>query len=124
MEENRLTRVASYRQLQALSHQINTLTGGRFQNLDAFSLPEGVLIRAVQPGEQRIARRDGRKRRVSFRKESSGAETSLLPRSPDWWLDQPLLILQMDQGPTCVASYAPLGLERVLLAAGGLSCVE
>ena len=112
LQEQKLTRVASYRHLHALSHQVKLLTGGRLANLDSFSAPEGVIFRAVKPGEQRLVRQDGSRRKVVFQDVNSGVETSLLPEARDFWIDVPLLVLQLDQGPTCCASSALLGFHK------------
>lgn len=51
--EFRLDRVATYRQLQATSNALSSLTGGR-TNLNSFVLPEDVHIRPPEQNEVRV----------------------------------------------------------------------
>lgn len=103
-----MERVASLRLLQAVSNQIHLLTAGRFQNLDAFSVPRDMCISMVKPGFQRIVRREGPRNRAFHRCLTSHEEVALMPANSDWWKQQPLLVLQFDQGPTCTAAAACL----------------
>ena len=49
----KLQRVASWRQLQAVSNVVRLATGGRLV-LDSFKLPADAHVRAVRPGEVRV----------------------------------------------------------------------
>ena len=51
----KLQRVASWRQLQAVSNVVRLATGGRLV-LDSFKLPADAHVRAVRPGEVRVVR--------------------------------------------------------------------
>ena len=107
-QENKLVRVASYRQLQAMSHQLSLLTNGRIANLDSFREPPGVVLSRPHPGQQRFTRREDGRVRAGYLHED-GEEVMLLPESRTWWLDANLLVLQLDQGPTCCGGLALLG---------------
>ena len=111
-QDKELVRVASYRQLQAMSQQMNFLTNGRRATLDAFQTPAEVVIRPVPPGHQRFVNREAGKWRAKHYNPTTGEEYHLLPasRSRPWWLDLPLLVLQVDQGPACCGGVASLGL--------------
>jgi hypothetical protein len=106
MQESKVDRVASYRHLQAVSQQINLLTAGRLNGLDAFSVPPDIFVSEVKPGHRREVRRDGTRHRVYHRSLASGEEVDLLPTNRDWWKELPMLVLQFDQGPTCTAAAA------------------
>ena len=47
------TRVASFHELQALSHTIHQLTSADFRGIWDFKLPQGVILRPVQAEEER-----------------------------------------------------------------------
>ena len=79
-QENKLVRVASYRQLQAMSHQLSLLTNGRIANLDSFREPPGVVLSRPQPGQQRFTRREDGRVRAGYLHED-GEEVMLLPES-------------------------------------------
>lgn len=55
--EFRLDRVASYRQLQATSNTLHTLTNGR-TNIHSFLLPDDVHVRAPEQSEVRVVRNE------------------------------------------------------------------
>lgn len=114
LQENRLNRVASYRQLQAVSHQIHLLTKGRFRDLDAFSVPDGINLGPMKRWETRLVRKEhGNRSRAYHRNTQTGEDVALLPLDRRWWVPVPLLVLQFDQGPACCAASAPLGLNGV-----------
>ena len=101
-------RVASYRQLQAISQQINFLTNGRLGNLDAFKVPDNVVVTPVPHGCTRFSQMDNGRVRAGYRDNITGETRMLLPAERDWWVDTPLLVLQLDQGPTCCGGAASL----------------
>ncbi|CAK9104217.1 Uncharacterized protein SCF082_LOCUS48645 [Durusdinium trenchii] len=116
--ENKLLRVASYRQLQAMSQQLNLLSGGHIANLDHFSLPAGVVLKAVPHGSARFTERhDSGRVRAGFA-AANGEREMLLPEARSWWLDVPLLVLQLDQGPTCCggAAFAIGKMDKLIIA--------
>ena len=61
-------RLSSLRQLQAISHQLNLATKGRVPSLDFFKPPEGLILRQVQPNEERVVfmSNEGRKLQAGF----------------------------------------------------------
>ncbi|CAK9104133.1 Uncharacterized protein SCF082_LOCUS48620 [Durusdinium trenchii] len=84
-EENKLLRVASYRQLQAMSQQLNLLSGGHIANLDHFSLPAGVVLKAVPHGSARFTERhDSGRVRAGFA-AANGEREMLLPEARSWF---------------------------------------
>jgi len=105
MQERKLVRLASYRQLQAISHQLSLATAGRIANLDFFS-PQSysLLLRPIQKGESRTLLRS-----PSGRWRARLGETMCLPESVHWWKTIPLLVLQLDQGSIGCAGCAKLG---------------
>ena len=113
-QDNKAVRVASYRQVQAMSQQMNFLTNGRFATLSDFEPPDGVNIKAVGHGEKRFKQQEAGRIRAGLRDLNTGTESFLLPLRRDWWLDVPLLVLQLDQGPTCCGSVAPPDLDLAL----------
>ena len=106
-QASKVERVASFRFLQALSHQANLLTSGRIRDLDFFSTPDGVRLSPVKPGQTRFLRRENNRLRA-YHRLPDGEELPLLPEERNWWVQCPLLVLQLDQGPTCTAASAQL----------------
>ena len=106
---NNLQRVASLRHLQAISHQINLLTAGRFRDLDSFKIPAGINLDPVGHHNVRVVQVQGDRTKVYYHNRETGEDTYLLPEDRDWWVSTPLLVLQMDQGPICCAASAQLG---------------
>ena len=82
-------RVASYRQLQAVSNPIRLATGGRLA-LDTFQLPAGAHVRPVQPGEVRVVRRSDDRDIAWLVNRSAQTAVQVLP---DGMEDLPLLAL-------------------------------
>lgn len=72
---------------------------------------DGVNIKAVGHGEKRFKQQEAGRIRAGLRDLNTGTESFLLPLRRDWWLDVPLLVLQLDQGPTCCGSVAPPDLD-------------
>ena len=107
LQENKLLRVASYHQLQGMSQQLHLLTDGRVANLDYFTVPDGIILDPVGHGMTRLTERDDGTGRVraAFSKPN-GERLMLVPDRRDWWVDVPLLVLQLDQGPTCCGGAA------------------
>ena len=112
-EANKIERVASYRFLQALSHQVHLLTAGRMESLDFFSVPDGICLDPIKSGQTRLVRREGSRYRA-YHCLPSGEEAPLLPATRRWWVPVPLLVLQLDQGPTCTAAAAQLSFEQAI----------
>ena len=124
-KDNKLQRLAAYRQLQAISHQLQLSTGGRF-NLTSFGVPEYLRLSPVEPGQTRFCHRvtdaQGSSMRLAGIEFESAAEADpdqmeltdrqeqfLLPseaENPNWWLNVPILTLQLDQGGTGMAGAA------------------
>ena len=105
-KENKLVRLASYRQLQAISQQIHLLTNGKY-GLDSFREAPGVSLSPVRPGCKRFIdeSHDGHRLRAGHLNVGTGDSIYLMPEGR-WWEDQPLLTLQLDQGPTGTAGLA------------------
>ena len=108
----KLERSASYRQLQAYSHQISLTSGGQ-RSLDDFRLPDACHVRPVAGGERRKTRLiNGRQ--VAFLEDmATEIETQILP---DTCVVVPLLVLMLDQGGIGIAgvSFAALHLSRTI----------
>eukprot|EP00435_Cladocopium_sp_Y103_P045777 s167_g13.t1 len=109
LQENKLIRLASYRQLQAMSQQLRFLTNGQMKNLDSFAVPDGITLKPLMSGWDRFLRQEAGRNRAGFRNSNDGSEILLLPDDRQWWVDVPLLVLQLDQGPTCCGGAALLG---------------
>ena len=90
----KLERVATYRQLQAVSNTMSTLSRHRRITLNVF-LPSSVHARPVGGDELRIARSVGSKHYAFFYHRPTGALTRLLP---DSFEDAQLLVLGIDEG--------------------------
>eukprot|EP00435_Cladocopium_sp_Y103_P071840 s464_g38.t1 len=99
--ENKIQRLAAYRQLQAISHQLYLSSGGGF-TLDSFQIPAALRIKGAQAGETRFSRIEVSEsgiRKVVAGFQSEDKEDELcLPSDLNWWKSIPLLTLQMDQG--------------------------
>lgn len=115
-QENKLNRLSAYRQLQAMSHQINLCTRGRFADLDAFSVPDRINVSPVKSGEERFVRRVGINKQQAGFLQADGTETLLLPSEPNWWVSVPLLVTQLDQGSIGSAgcAFATHSLEKLV----------
>ncbi len=100
--------MASYRQVQAISQQLNLLTAGRIENVSAFDVPEGVVLAQCPSGCLRSTRMEGGRRRAFYTDPDTAEEVMLLPDNRLWYLDTKLLCLQLDQGPTCCGGMASL----------------
>ena len=90
-----LERVATYRQLQAVSNTMFNLSLHRRITLNDFLLPSSVHARPVGENEVRIVRRVGSKLCAFFYHRHTGALTRLLP---DSFEDAQLLVLGIDEG--------------------------
>ena len=120
-QENKLARLASYRQLQAVSHQLHLSTNGAL-SLDSFKAPDFLHLEPVKPGEKRGTRIDANSGKVcAFHVAGNDSrdvvnddgadddlvsEKLLLPPNDNWWAQLPLLTLQLDQGGTGTAGAA------------------
>jgi hypothetical protein len=92
----KLERVATYRQLQAVSNTMANLSSHRRITLNDFFLPSSVHARpVVGEDELRIVRSVGNKRYAFFYHRHTGALTRLMP---DWFEDAQLLVLGIDEG--------------------------
>lgn len=109
VQEARLQRVASYRQVQAISQQLSLITAGRIESINDFDVPEGVILGQIPSNCIRSTRVEGGRRRAFYSDPDTGDELMLLPDNRLWYLDTKLLVLQLDQGPTCCGGMAPLG---------------
>ena len=107
----RRERVASYREMQALSHTIRRLTKSDFHGIQDFKLPDSVALRPVRAEEERgvLPSADGRTAWAFFHREGEeGAKTPVLP--PSFASTQGsmprLLVLGLDQGSKGAAACA------------------
>ena len=99
----KIERVAAFRQMQSISHQIHIITRGRL-TLDSFKLDSAVHLQEVQPGEVRIVRpgADG----MTDVAVIVGADKSFRQVLPDAVVDSLLLVVSLDQGSIGAAGMA------------------
>ena len=101
-KQNKLQRLAAYRQLQGISHQLSLATNGAVVSLESFRPPDNVILRRVEPGERRVCVVDGFNVRASLvtSSEDGDQHQMVLPteENSSWWVGLPLLTLQLDQG--------------------------
>lgn len=113
--KRKIERVAAFRQMQSLSHQIHIITEGRLQ-LDSFKLDSAVYLDEVQPGEVRIVRRgeDGMTDTALIVKADKSVQRVL----PDTVVSSMLLVVGLDQGSIGAAgmAFAINKLKLMLLA--------
>ena len=120
-KEQRLTRVAAFRQLQSVSHQVHLLTDGNM-DIDSFQVPPNCHLEPVA---------DGKERRQMWSQARQTNVATIVPAQADydldddetlskcqpvishdivsqekWWLLQPLLVLGLDQGSIGSAGVA------------------
>ena len=99
--DRKLQRIAAWRQLQALSNQLNLLAG---KILDDFQLPPDVFVQAVAPSEVRVVRPGppgGKDEALIL--GSDGSSRRVLPPGLE---TIPLLVTQLDQGSIGSAGMA------------------
>lgn len=88
----KLERVACYRQLQGLSHQLFQLSG---ITIDSFDVPADACVRATTADEVRVTANDGQRCISYLYNNVSGQRTRVLPDNFD---KAKLLVLMLDQG--------------------------
>ena len=98
----KLERVAAYRQMQGLSHQLYHLTNKRHR-LDLFQLPRDCHVRPVEQGESRRTVSDASGDHVYIRNLETGEEKRVLPAG---LLKVKMALLQLDQGSIGCAGVA------------------
>ena len=100
----KLQRVAAYRQLQGVSHQVWQLFSKQL-TIDDFSLPEDCYVRATEPNEERVVEDSpcGRFDVAYFNNTMTNAKTRILPANLQ---KVRLLVLMLDQGPIGTAGVA------------------
>lgn len=76
---DRLERVSAFRQLQAISNTLRTISGGKFATLADFKLPAGVRTRPVLPGECRRVSERGERFVAEVVDVQTGVVVELLP---------------------------------------------
>eukprot|EP00438_Fugacium_kawagutii_P011249 Skav211190 [mRNA] locus=scaffold884:286172:287377:+ [translate_table: standard] len=103
----KVERVASFRQIQAINHQLSLLSNGNM-SLDSLEIPESLGCRPLNPGERRIVSQDPNQTKAIMAKikKVNGTEVPVLPEGPEWHLNMPLLTLNLDQGATGTAGVA------------------
>jgi hypothetical protein len=101
-KKHKLERVAAYRQVQGLSHQVFHLTGKRHK-IDLFQLPPDCHIRPTEQDEIRHTVRDASGHHVYIRNTATGEEQRVLPPNLQ---TVKLLVLQLDQGSIGTAGVA------------------
>ena len=117
----RLDRVATFRQLQALSNVVRSL--GHWQGLDDFRLPGDWSVRPVRENEVRVVREGASFNRALLFDKATRQTRPVVPRaaleSPSAVLaatqDINLLALGLDQGSICAAGYAFSDAEGALI---------
>jgi len=105
--ERKLERVSSFRQVQAVSHQVHQLSKGR-ENVDSFKLPPGCNVRPVRQNEVRCTASDATGNHAHIRDNETGQQHPVL--SPGL-VDVKLLLLQLDHGSIGAAGVAKLELH-------------
>ena len=100
--EQNLERVAAYRQIQGISHQIYHMVGKRHA-IEAFQLPASANIRPVSQGEARATESDASGDHVFIKNRETGAKKRVLPVG---LVNVMLLLLQLDQGGPGMAGVA------------------
>jgi hypothetical protein len=90
----KLDRVAAFRQMQSISHQLLHLTGGRVC-LERFALPEEACLRSVANDEVRLLRVIDGKNVAVLKNTVSHQAIEVLPSAV---VQAPLLCLGLDQG--------------------------
>ena len=95
--EGRAERIASFRQLQAVSNLIRSITNDRLLTLSAFNVPAGMMVRAVNENESYVveATASGGNRAVHLDETANTCEPAL----PEGFVgDVNTLILNYDEG--------------------------
>ena len=112
--QNKLERVASFRQLQGLSHQICSLSGERL-TLDSFDPPVGSNLRAVSNNEVREVMPNAGMDLHVITNTATGQQHEVLPLDVT---DVMLCIFQLDQGSVGCAGvpFASIHLGKMIEA--------
>lgn len=112
-KKQKLERVASYRQLQGISHQVDLVSNGR-DDIDCFVLPPEAHVRAVGESEERCTS-TSMPHHSFIRNKFTKEKLRVLP--PDLH-DCKLLLLQLDQGSIGAAgvAFAEYGDGRMITA--------
>ena len=116
-QDNKVKRLSSHRQLQAISHQLHLVTCGRVRDLDYFRVPDNIVLSPVGPGETRsLEPLPGSRKQVASIQKSDGSRVLLLPSDAGWHDNLPLLVVQLDQGSVGAAGcgYAIHHLQRLI----------
>ena len=90
--QNKLQRVAAYRQLQGYSNQLKKTTKGRL-TLESMKLPEDANVRSLKPNEKRQTHKTPHQD-VAYIVDAAGKRHKVLPSATRL----PLLVLGLDQG--------------------------
>ena len=110
--ESRLERVASFRQLQAMSHMLHKLSNERIKDIGDLCLPEDVLVQPVQAGEVRVVEHGPATSRAKIINTVEGTCRDVLPLTcRDPWL----VVLGLDQGSMGTAGVAFANTMRAML---------
>ena len=107
-DQLRRERVASYREMQALSHTISHLTKSGIESISDFTLPQDVIVTPVQAGQTRAVVPVGDGTARAFFKTEDGARTPVLPSSfaSTQGTMPKQLVLGLDQGSKGAAGFA------------------
>ena len=111
-DKPRQERVASYREMQALSHTISHLTtksAHGFKSISDFNLPQDVILRPVRAGEKRAVMPNGDgTARAFFSRDDGSLLTPVLPSSfaSTQGTMPKQLVLGLDQGSKGAAGCA------------------
>ena len=92
--EDKLQRVAAYRQMAGISHQISLLSKRRL-TVDSFELPSSCNVRPVTKDEKRVVIPEGDRALHLIENTVTGVRVSVLPFEVT---DVLLLVLMLDQG--------------------------
>ena len=113
-EANKLERVASFRQLQGISKQLNYITNGDM-TVDSFSLPSSCNVRPVGANERRIFVNVGDRCLHMIINDDTGSQVEVVPLDVD---DVKLSLLMLDQGSigTAGVAFSALHLKKVIYA--------
>lgn len=100
--KRKLERVAAFRQLQSICHQLHLLTGGRLK-LESFKLDSAVHLQPVAAGEIRVVRPGDAGTDTAVIVGADGTSQQVLP---DDFQDADLLVVCLDQGSIGAAGMA------------------
>ena len=115
--EGRLERVATYRHIQAVSNTVKLLDQPDFQSVEDFLVPEEIVTRPVNLGEQYVVRPVGGDDGIDEAFLYTPETKQLARVLPENWTGTllPLIVLCLDQGSPGVAGQAYFNHMRAMI---------